>query len=138
MSDNKLQYNKPDVVKCYAEADCLQPDEAYAFDKYIRSGETILDLGVGGGRTTPYLVAKAKKYIGVDYSDAMVEACQRKFPDLEFHCEDASDLSRFADASFDVVVFSLNGIDYIRTDEARARCLLEVKRVLKPGGRFLF
>ena len=46
-------YNRPDVVKNYAEAEGLEVCEAYAFDKYIHTGEAILDLGVGGGRTTP-------------------------------------------------------------------------------------
>jgi ubiquinone/menaquinone biosynthesis C-methylase UbiE len=68
----------------------------------------------------------------------MVEACRRRFASLEFLCVDATDLRIFSDRRFDVVVFSFNGIDYIPTDEARARCLLEVARVLRPGGRFIF
>jgi SAM-dependent methyltransferase len=34
-------------------------------------------------------------------------------------------------------VFSANGIDCIRTNEGRAKCLREVARVLKPGGVFV-
>ncbi len=135
---NLAIYNQPDVVKHYADASGLQPCEAYIFEKYIRPGEAILDIGMGGGRTTPFLSAGASRYVGADYSQAMVDVCRAKFPALEFHRDDASDLSRFGDATFDVVVFSFNGIDYIRTDEARARCLREVHRVLRPGGRFIF
>ena len=138
-SDANLEvFNQHSVVDHYAAAAWLQPCEAYCFDKYVNSGDTILDLGVGGGRTTPHLLAKASRYVGADYSQSMVEACREKFPALEFYCEDASDLKRFDDASFDVVVFSFNGIDFIRTGEARARCMREVNRILRPDGRFIF
>ncbi len=131
-------YKEPRVVGYYASLEGLTSAETYVFGKYVGEGERVLDLGVGGGRTTQYLAAKAGLYVGIDYSQAMVEACRRKYPSLEFHCEDASDLKRFADGSFDVVVFSYNGIDYLQSDEARKNCLLEVKRVLRGGGRFIF
>ena len=39
------------------------------------------------------------------------------FPGLQFEAADAADLSLFADASFDAVVFSFNGIDYLAPNE---------------------
>jgi ubiquinone/menaquinone biosynthesis C-methylase UbiE len=131
-------YNRPQVVENYAKDSGLQACEDYLFDKYVESGDAILDIGVGGGRTTPHLSGRAAKYIGVDYSQSMVAVCQRKFPTLEFYCENACDLRRFEDARFDVVVFSYNGMDCIGSVEARMDCLREVFRVLKSGGRFIF
>jgi SAM-dependent methyltransferase len=43
-----------------------------------------------------------------------------------------------ADAAYDAVVFSFNGIDTIRSDGSRARCLGEISRILEPGGVFIF
>ena len=137
--DTNLQvYDAPEVVKYYVNASGLQPSEIYAFDKYIPDGARILDIGIGGGRTTPYLCAKASHYLGVDYAQAMVVACQQRFPDIAFRCEDATNMASIADASFDSAVFSCNGIDSIPTDEGRRTCFAEVFRVLKPGGRFIF
>lgn len=98
----------------------------------------ILDLGVGGGRTTPYLSAIASRYVGVDYSEEMIRACRSRFPHLEFSVADASDLAQFADASFDSVVFSFNGLDCLVPDEKREKCLRECHRVLKAGGIYIF
>src|SRR5271165_2125911 len=41
-------------------------------------GEPILDLGVGGGRTTDFfrLLTTTDRYVGVDWSSAMVAACR--------------------------------------------------------------
>src|SRR5580704_5064508 len=107
--ENSLQvYSAPPVVSYYASLDYLTPCEQLLFDGCIKSGSSILDLGVGGGRTTAYLAARAAHYIGLDYSEAMIKACQTKFPHLEFRVADAADLSAFPDESFDVVVFSFN------------------------------
>jgi len=57
---------------------------------------------------------------------------------LEFLVADAADLSLFPDASFDVVVFSFNGIDYVLPDERRRCCLKHIYRILKAGGVVIF
>jgi SAM-dependent methyltransferase len=97
---NLTTYNKADVVEHYDNLEGLTPGEVYLFDKYIKPGSRILDIGVGGGRTTPILSKHAKQYIGIDYADAMVHVCRKKFPNLRFYTMDASDLSEFSDLSF--------------------------------------
>lgn len=134
---NLTTYNDPVVVAHYAKAEGLQPCEEVMFGRWVRPDAVVLDLGVGGGRTAGPLSKIASRYVGFDYSKGMVEACRARYPQLEFRHGDASDLSQFEDNLFDAVVFSFNGIDYIRTDEARAKCLREVARVLKRGGVFV-
>lgn len=135
---NRTKYESDAVVSYYERQTELQPAEAHLFSRHIPPGASILDMGVGGGRTTRYLAGRASRYVGADYSLSMVESCRTRFPGLEFqHC-DATDMVRFADGEFDVVVFSFNGIDVIGNDESRSRCLRETARVLKPGGLFIF
>lgn len=129
-------YTTPEIVARYAGMDSLSACEQLLFGTYLQPGMTVLDLGVGGGRTTPYLSCHASHYVGIDYSEEMVNACHNKFPHLQFNVADASDLSQFADASFDSVVFSYNGIDCL-SREKRERCLRECYRVLKAGGVYI-
>jgi ubiquinone/menaquinone biosynthesis C-methylase UbiE len=135
---NLQTYRVPEVASHYAALNYLTPCEQLLFRNYIQPGMDVLDLGVGGGRTTAYLSRIASRYVGVDYSEAMVRACRRKFPNLDFMLADASDLSAFADASFDAIVFSFNGLDCVVPDEKRLRCLHECWRVLRPTGVLVF
>ena len=99
--------------------------------------QPVLDLGVGGGRTTALLLEVTRAYVGLDLTPEMVATCRRKFPDVRVDEGDARDLSRFADGSFQLVVFSYNGIDLVH-DHGRDSVLREVHRVLRPGGAFYF
>jgi SAM-dependent methyltransferase len=131
-------YNAPEVVAYYAELDYLSPCETVLFEMFLKSRMNILDLGVGGGRTTPYLSALAARYVGVDYAQEMITLCRKKFPRLEFLVADAANLSAFADSTFDAVVMTFNGMDYVLPDESRLRCLREIRRVLRPEGILIF
>jgi SAM-dependent methyltransferase len=135
---NLLIYTKPEITALYAARTEVTGCEELLFDTYLRPGSEILDLGVGGGRTTPYLSRNASRYVGVDYSEEMIRVCRSKFSHLQFEVADACDLSNFADMSFDTVVFSFNGLDYLVPDEKRYRCLQECYRVLRKQGVFIF
>ena len=69
---NLQTYDAPEVAAHYAALDYLTPCERVLFETYVRSGSAILDLGVGGGRTTAYLANRASRDVGVDYAPAMV------------------------------------------------------------------
>src|SRR5262249_13250127 len=91
--ENLQTYQAQQVADHYAALDYLTPCERLLFENYIPQGGEILDLGVGGGRTTKFLSDRASRYLGVDYSQPMIDACRRKFPKLEFVVADAADLS---------------------------------------------
>ena len=101
------------------------------------SNQPILDLGVGAGRTVPLLREISSDYVGLDYTPELVLACQQRHPGVRILHGDARDLSRFSDGSFQLVVFSFNGIDAVNADD-RFTILREARRVLRPGGALLF
>src|SRR6185437_3140051 len=101
----------------------------------------MLDIGIGGGRTTMHFASHVKEYIGVDYAVGMVDSCKKncavKFPKAIFEVVDVRNLDKYKENEFDFILFSFNGIDYITTDE-RFLALKEINRVLKPNGYFCF
>jgi ubiquinone/menaquinone biosynthesis C-methylase UbiE len=137
-ASNLEVYNSDEVASHYAGLDYLTPCERFLFKIYLQEGMAILDLGVGGGRTTSYLSNLASRYIGVDYATTMIEQCRRRFPHLDFRVAEGSRLTMFRDGSFDAVIMAFNAIDYVIPDEARSACLDEIRRVLKADGLLIF
>jgi SAM-dependent methyltransferase len=136
---NQITYARNDVVEFYQAASELLGAEKVLFKRLERElkGAKVLDLGVGGGRTTKYLIELTDDYTGVDYVAQFAAQTARKFPKARIVCGDARDLSETADKSCDFVLFSFNGIDSIAHAD-RLQVLSEVNRVLKPGGIFMF
>ncbi|MDP1615547.1 MAG: class I SAM-dependent methyltransferase [Methylococcales bacterium] len=138
-SNNNINiYENKETANYYGNLAGLQEVEKYFFEKIIKPTSVILDVGIGGGRTTECLKDIVASYTGIDYSKTMIDICKQKYHGLDLHVIDATDLSKFASNSFDVVVFSFNGIDYIYPDIKRMKCLSEVYRVLKADGCFIF
>ncbi len=136
---NRQVYDSPGVAAYYAaQGELLKPERQILsrLAAEIR-GRSVLDLGVGSGRTTPHLCALAGSYVGVDYSEEMIRQCRARFPGTDFRRGDARNLDDFGDGAFGLVVFSFNGIDHT-SHEDRLRMLAEIHRVLQPGGLFVF
>ncbi len=100
-------------------------------------GRRVLDVGVGAGRTAWVLRLLTAEYVAIDVAPAMVEACRRRYPGLPVAVGDARDLRGFGDASFSLVLFSINGIDALDHDD-RLASLHEFRRVLEPGGLLVY
>ena len=139
---NKKSYNSPVLAEGYAQWDILRDPEKTILDflKTKPSFRRMLDIGVGGGRTTKYFTEICKEYIGIDYSENMIKACRKKFQKLDktsFAVIDARNMSVYKDNCFDFVLFSHGGLDAVE-DEDRMRILHEIWRVTRNGGYFFF
>ena len=133
------RYLESDIVDWYRAHTVFLPGErAFVEDLERHRARRLLDIGVGAGRTTEYFAGLADEYVGLDLSPAMVEACGARFPDVRFEVADVRDLSRFPDGSFDVVLFSFNGVDCVGSDADRQRAFAEMRRVCAEGGRLFF
>ncbi|QDV04562.1 Malonyl-[acyl-carrier protein] O-methyltransferase [Planctomycetes bacterium Poly30] len=105
-------------------------------------GQSVLDLGCGEGYVARKLLEKgAGKIEGRDISMEMIENARASIapPDrdkIAYEVGDATNLSGHPDAAYDLVVavFLFNYLDRAQTHAA----MVEIARVLKPGGRFIF
>ncbi|HZC04055.1 MAG TPA: class I SAM-dependent methyltransferase [Ktedonobacterales bacterium] len=94
----------------------------------------ICDLGCGPGHVAAYLHARGAEVVGVDLSDAMVEQARRLHPEIRFVRADMRALP-FDDVSLGGII-GFYSLIHINPDEMAAT-LLELRRVVKPGGALL-
>ena len=142
MNRNQQTYETASIVNYYTQLNALQPAEQMMLDRWSEHLPRfrMLDIGVGAGRTTKHFQPRVADYVGIDVSAEMIDACRNRFPQLTastFQVCDARDLSVFEDDSFDFILFSFNGIDYVSHD-GRLRILAEVHRVGVSGAIFYF
>lgn len=143
MLQNKNVFSNADVARGYALQTHLHaPEESILreMQPHLRAAQ-MLDIGVGGGRTTLHFAKWVREYVGTDYAESMIGECRVRFagyPDnLSFEVCDATSMEMFADGSFDFILFSFNGIDSV-SHEDRLKILKGVRRVGRPGGYFCF
>jgi ubiquinone/menaquinone biosynthesis C-methylase UbiE len=138
---NAATWLDPGMVACYADQTGLQPAEARILEELRpRMGSwSMLDVGVGAGRTTRHFAPAVADYTGVDISPSMVKHCHRHFGSEQrrFEVTDVRELSTLGKRRFDFVLFSFNGLDYLTHDD-RLHALGQIQAVCRPGALFCF
>lgn len=101
------------------------------FQRYVREGDTLLDLACGYGEFSRHV--RAARKIAVDLNP---DAAVHLPAGVEFHQARADALGFLADGSVDVA-FTSNFFEHLPDKPTLDRVLAEVLRALRPGGRFV-
>jgi SAM-dependent methyltransferase len=135
---NTKIFFEPKLAAWYA-AEPLNAAEAITFirQRQAFAGKRVLDIGVGSGRTTRYLLPFASSYLGVDLSPSMLERCRRDWPKAEIAELDLRDLALLNPRRFDFIVASSAVLDVL-DHETRLRALADCVGLLRPNGIFYF
>ena len=106
----------------------------YLFARSMAGGVDVLDVASGEGYGSALLAQVARGVVGIEHSAATVRSAARNFPraNLRYLQGDARVLP-LGDACVDLVV-SFETIEHFDRQDAFVR---EVRRVLRPGGRFV-
>jgi SAM-dependent methyltransferase len=111
--------------------------EVAAGGPFPLAGREVLEIGCGRGGGASYVARylSPARMTAIDFSEEAIGFCRRTHsaPNLEYRHGDAEALP-FADDSFDAVINVESSFCYADMN----RFLGEVRRVLRPGGVFLF
>lgn len=125
-------------AKIYALQHLNAPRFQY-FDRYVASwaGLRVLDVGCGGGFSCEFLAKRGAIVSGIDQSPNCINNAQRHAVlsqlDIDYQQGHAESLP-YSDESFDSVVC----VDVLEHVDDLRKTVLEIERVLKPGGIFCF
>jgi ubiquinone/menaquinone biosynthesis C-methylase UbiE len=100
---------------------------------YLTCDIRALEVACGPGHITAMMADTGATVTGVDLVPAMIETARRLHPGIEFIEANAEQLP-FADDAFDVVLVNFAIHHFARPDVV----CTEIRRVLKPGGQFVF
>ena len=110
--------------------------ESALVEHFLPAGGKVLDLGCGNGRVALALAPLGFQVEGLDISPSMIEearaAATAAGVDARFRVGDAVKLPQ-DENELDAVVFACNGIGHL-TRDGKFACLIELQRVLRPGG----
>ena len=103
--------------------------------EFIEPSDVVLECACGTGAISIYLVQKCRKLMATDFSKGMLKRAARKcrkYGNVRFRRADITDL-KCGNARFDKAVAG-NVIHLLPEPE---KALLELKRVVKPGGKII-
>lgn len=101
-----------------------------AVREVVWPGDRVLDACCGTGDLAVEAERRGGRVVGLDFSDRMLERARRKSGTIEWVHGDALALP-FTDGEFDAVTVGFG----VRNLESLERGLVELGRVLRPGGR---
>lgn len=100
----------------------------------IKEGERVLDVGCGQGYFTREVLKATKSVAGADISKELIAKAKAQTPGIQFHIAPADKLKFAGNAQFDAALCVLA----LQNMQDVSLVFKEVKRVLKPHGRFVF
>ncbi|HEX4441054.1 MAG TPA: methyltransferase domain-containing protein [Thermoanaerobaculia bacterium] len=110
--------------------------DAEMVGRFLRGGESVLDIGCGIGRIEKYLAPRVREMWAVDISGEMIARAQRRLAGLpNVNLREVGNtefLSSFEAERFDLV-FSFLVLQHLAREDAFLY-LRDAHRVLKPGG----
>ena len=123
-----------DIADEFAQSRQKSWGEFTFFEKYLKAGQKILDIGCGSGRLYDFLKEKGINYTGCDSSSKMLAEAEKKHPRGKFLFGDFRDLP-FEDHSFHVV-FAIASFHHLMDHHDQNQAAREINRVLKKDGLF--
>jgi ubiquinone/menaquinone biosynthesis C-methylase UbiE len=128
------------VEAVYSTADVVEQRRAVRQALVLRGGERVLDIGVGPGFLAAEIaveVGAGGRVCGIDPSESMLAIARTRAGPaggaaIELKPGDANNIP-YPDATFDVAT-ATQVLEYVQNVPG---ALLEIRRVLRPGGRIL-
>jgi SAM-dependent methyltransferase len=115
-------------------------DVPFYLDEARRTGGPVVELGVGTGRIAVPIASDGIEVIGVDSSPGMLEVCAEhaRLAGVELDLRLGDLREPPVDGRVPLVICPFRSLLHLGSEADRRRALAAVRRLLVPGGRFVF
>ena len=130
----EMEWERLDDVQCHIEF----ASTIHLVDRYFPKQGRVCDIGGGPGRYTIELARRGHAVTLLDISEEEIRLAHTRLDQSGLRAEqllvgDARDLARLETESFDAALL-MGPMYHLTGAQDRAVALLELKRILKPGG----
>jgi ubiquinone/menaquinone biosynthesis C-methylase UbiE len=129
---NKTREDYNLIADHFSRTRATVPEDKSVPTEHNKAGEKVLDLGCGNGALWNILKDKRIDYLGVDFSEELIEIAKKNNPGTKFQAADALNLP-FSENTFDKI-YCIGVLQHIPSKELQLQFLKEAKRVLKADG----
>lgn len=140
MSMDELAANlrKPEGENGLAVAEFMNKGNSNFYNQLVKNvlwkdGMKVLEIGIGNAKHVPEILKQAIniEYVGVDYSETMINEAKKNNPNQAFYCQDVCDLN--LDQKFDLI-YTINTVYFI---DDLTLFATKLKNHLAPNGQIL-
>ena len=112
--------------------------EVKAIMDYVKDGMEVLDVGCGTGETLSIFseARKLKRAVGIDYSPKMIEAAEKRHPELEFFTCDIRFSFPPSQGAWDLV-YTQRCLINLPDWKTQSMVIQNLIDLLKPGGKLV-
>lgn len=136
--NNNSKWNNQKIIKWYISRKHIQNGEKKILELVdFLNIKTMLDIGVGGGRTSMYFLNLVESYLGIDIVPDFIDTLQKKYSQKQFKCMNVLDITNL-EKTYDFILFSHNGIDNLLTLEEYTKALDNMYKICNKNGYVCF
>lgn len=119
------------------------------FQKYVKAGDRVLDLGCGNGRLATLFENSQTDYLGLDNSEELIKIARERFKgrkNFQFEVGDILEIENWKPVvskaepavigTYDLVLF-IAVLHHLPSRALRQQALKNIYQALKPGGRLV-
>ena len=114
-----------------------QTEDIKFYNKYLNSYMRVLEVACGTGRLSQEISKHVKEFVGLDYSEDMLNIAKEKNNNLKYILGDMRNLDPDELGKFDLVICGFNSLQHLKTDENVIKFFNSCYDVLKDNGMLI-